>query len=74
MAFLPVTCHLTCPVTDFASRTSTTGTEFDAIRFAEFPSIIEALKTKKLLAGFVTVPIAMKMREQGAPIRICCRS
>jgi len=72
VAFIPVTCHLTCPVTDYASKTSTTGTEFDAMRFGEFPSIIEALKTKKLLAGFLTVPIAMKMREQGAPIRICC--
>ena len=72
VAFLPVTCHLTCPVTDYASRTSTTGTEFDALRFAEFPPIIEALKSKKILAGFLTVPIAMKMREQGAPIRICC--
>jgi NitT/TauT family transport system substrate-binding protein len=72
VAFIPVTCHLTCPVTDFASKTSTTGTEFDAMRFGEFPSIVEALKTKKLLAGFLTVPLAMKMREQGAPIRICC--
>ena len=72
VAFLPVTCHLTCPVTDFASKTSTTGTRFDALRFTEFPSIVEALKTKKLLAGFITVPLAMKMREQGAPVRICC--
>ena len=72
VAFLPVTCHLTCPVTDYASRTSTTGTRFDALRFAEFPSMVEALKTKKLLAGFITVPLAMKMREQGAQIRICC--
>jgi NitT/TauT family transport system substrate-binding protein len=72
VAFIPVTCHLTCPVTDYASKTSTTGTQFDAMRFAEFPSIVEALKTKKLLAGFITVPLAMKMREQGAPIRICC--
>lgn len=72
VAFLPVTCHLTCPVTDYASKTSTTGTRFDALRFTEFPPIIEALKTKKLLAGFLTVPLAMKMREQGAPIRICC--
>ena len=23
VGFLPVTCHLTCPVTDYASRTST---------------------------------------------------
>lgn len=72
VAFLPVTCHLTCPVTDYASRTSTTGTEFDALRFGDFPTIVEALKSKKLLAGFVTVPLAMKMKEQGAPIRICC--
>ena len=72
VAFLPVTCHLTCPVTDYASKTSTTGTEFDAMRFGEFPSIVEALKSKKLLAGFVTVPLAMKMVEQGAPVKICC--
>jgi NitT/TauT family transport system substrate-binding protein len=72
VAFVPVTCHLTCPVTDYASKTSTTGTRFDALRFTEFPSIVEALKTKKLLAGFLTVPLAMKMREQGAPIKIAC--
>jgi NitT/TauT family transport system substrate-binding protein len=72
VAFIPVTCHLTCPVTDYASKTTTTNTRFDALRFTEFPSIIEALKTKKLLAGFVTVPLAMKMREQGTPVKICC--
>jgi NitT/TauT family transport system substrate-binding protein len=72
VAFLPVTCHLTCPVTDYASKTSVTNTRFDALRFTEFPPIIEALKTKKLLAGFVTVPLAMKMREQGTPVKIAC--
>src|ERR1043165_267474 len=72
VAFIPVTCHLTCPVTDYASKTSTTGTRFDALRFTEFPTIVEALKTKKLMAGFLTVPLAMKMREQGVPIKIAC--
>jgi NitT/TauT family transport system substrate-binding protein len=72
VAFIPVTCHLTCPVTDYASKTSTTGTRFDAMRFSEFPSIVEAMRSKKLLAGFLTVPIAMKMREQGSPIKIVC--
>ena len=57
VAFIPVTCHLTCPVTDYASKTSTTGTEFDAMRFGEFASIVEALKTKKLLAGFIPNPL-----------------
>ncbi|HEX8708012.1 MAG TPA: ABC transporter substrate-binding protein [Pyrinomonadaceae bacterium] len=72
VAFIPVTCHLTCPVTDFASKTSTTGTRFDALRFTEFPTIVEALKSKKLVAGFLTVPLAMKLREQGVPIKIAC--
>jgi len=25
VGFLPVTCHLTCPVTDFATKSTTTG-------------------------------------------------
>src|ERR1051326_5181671 len=59
VAFVPVTCHLTCPITDFASKTSTTGTRFDALRFTQFPDIVEALKSKKLEAGFLTIPLAM---------------
>jgi NitT/TauT family transport system substrate-binding protein len=72
VAFVPVTCHLTCPVTDYASKTSTTGTRFDAQRFTEFPTIVEALKAKSLKAAFLTVPLAMKLREQGVPIKIAC--
>jgi NitT/TauT family transport system substrate-binding protein len=72
VAFVPVTCHLTCPVTDYASKTSTTGTRFDAQRFTEFPTIVEALKAKRLKAAFLTVPLAMKLREQGVPIKIAC--
>jgi NitT/TauT family transport system substrate-binding protein len=72
VAYLPVTCHLTCPVADYASKTSTTGTLFKALRYSAFPDIVEALKANRLHAGFVTVPLAMKMREQGAPIRIVC--
>lgn len=72
VAFVPVTCHLTCPVTDFASKTTTTGTEFDAQRFTSFPPIVEAMKSKQLEAAFLTVPLAMQMREQGAPVKICC--
>ena len=70
VAFVPVTCHLTCPVTDYASKTTTTGTRFDALRFSEFPTMVEALKAKRLMAAFLTVPLAMKMREQGVPVKI----
>ncbi len=46
VGFLPVTCHLTCPVTDFASKTTTTGTNFSSHRFTDFPTVVDALKSK----------------------------
>ena len=71
VAYLPVTCHLTCPVTDFASKHSTTGTNFNSQCFTEFPPIADALKTGNIQATFMIVPLAMKLREQGVPVRIC---
>lgn len=69
VGFLPVTCHLTCPVTDFATRTST-GTRFDSQRFTDFPTIVESVKGGRLEATFMIAPLAMKLREQGVPVKI----
>ncbi len=70
VGFLPVTCHLTCPVTDFATKSTTTGTRFNSQRFTEFPTVIESLKARKLDATFILAPLAMVLREQGVPIKI----
>jgi len=69
VGFLPVTCHLTCPVTDFASKTSST-TRFVSQRYADFPSMVEAFKAGRLQACFFIAPLAMKLREQGFPAKI----
>jgi NitT/TauT family transport system substrate-binding protein len=69
VGFLPVTCHLTCPVTDFATRTSST-TRFLSQRFTDFPTIVESIKGGRLEASFMIAPLAMKMREQGMPVKI----
>ncbi|MEB3188276.1 MAG: ABC transporter substrate-binding protein [bacterium] len=69
VGFLPVTCHLTCPVTDFATRTSQT-TRFESRRYTDFPTMAEAIKTGRLQATFMIVPLAMKLREQGIPVKI----
>ena len=69
VGFLPVTCHLTCPVTDFATRTSST-TRFLSQRFTDFPTIVESMKGGRLEASFMIAPLAMKMREQGLPVKI----
>jgi NitT/TauT family transport system substrate-binding protein len=69
VGFLPVTCHLTCPVTDFATRTSST-TRFLSQRYTDFPTIVESMKGGRLEASFMIAPLAMKMREQGLPVKI----
>ncbi len=69
VGFLPVTCHLTCPVTDFASRTSP-HTRFESQRFTDFPTMVETLKSGRLQATFMIAPLAMKLREQGVAVKV----
>ena len=69
VGFLPVTCHLTCPVTDFASRTSP-NTRFESQRFTDFPTVVETIKSGRLQASFMIAPLAMKLREQGVKVKI----
>ncbi len=71
VGFLPVTCHLTCPVTDYASKTSVSSTNFNSRVFSDFPTVVSALQAKQVQATFMIVPLAMKLREQGVPIKIC---
>jgi NitT/TauT family transport system substrate-binding protein len=69
VGFLPVTCHLTCPVTDFATKTSK-STRFVSQRFTDFPTVVESIKAGRLQASFMIAPLAMKLREQGVPVKI----
>ena len=69
VGFLPVTCHLTCPVTDYATKTSA-ATRFESQRFTDFPTVVETVKSGRLDATFMIAPLAMKLREQGVKVRI----
>jgi NitT/TauT family transport system substrate-binding protein len=69
IGYLPVTCHLTCPVTDYATRTSR-STRFESQRFTDFPTVVETLKAGRLDATFMIAPLAMKLREQGVKVKI----
>lgn len=71
VGYLPVTCHLTCPVTDFASKTTESNTNFNSKVFSDFPTVVSALQAKQVMATFMIVPLAMKLREQGVPVKIC---
>src|SRR5687768_12312582 len=58
VGFLPVTCHLTCPVTDFATKASAT-TRFEAQRFTDFPTVVDSIRAGRLRASFLIAPLAM---------------
>lgn len=70
VGFIPVTCHLTCPVTDFINRSLTGEGIYEPIRFNGFPEIKEMFLAGRLEATFILAPLAMSLREQGVPIKI----
>jgi NitT/TauT family transport system substrate-binding protein len=70
VAYIPVTCHLTCPVTDYITRHSQLKDALIPRLFEGFAEIKEALIARKIEAGFLVAPMALALRSQGVPIRI----
>ena len=72
VGFLPVTCHLTCPVTDFINRNTEGRSQFTPLRFNGFPELAETFLTrpKEMPATFILAPMAISLREKGERIKI----
>jgi len=70
VAYIPVTCQLTCPVTDYISKYSENGEIFLPRLFQGFPEIKEALISNKVQAAFIVAPLAIALASQGVPIKI----
>lgn len=70
VAYIPVTCQLTCPVTDYISKVSDKGELFLPKLFQGFPEIKEALIANKVQAAFIVAPLAIALRSQGVPIKV----
>ena len=70
VAYIPVTCHLACPVTDYISKFSEAGEIFIPTMFQGFPEIKEALIANKMQAAFIVAPLELALRAQGVPIKI----
>ena len=70
VAYIPVTCHLACPVTDYITRSSLSGNLFIPKMFQGFPEIKEALIAGRMQAGFLVAPMAIALKSQGVPIKI----
>lgn len=53
------------------SQHSTSGTQFQAQKFNDFPSMKEALTARQIDATFMIAPLAMKLAADGVPVKIC---
>ncbi len=70
VAYIPVTCQLACPVTDYIGKFSQGGELFLPRLFQGFPEIKEALISGRVQAAFVVAPLAIALRAQGVPIKV----
>ena len=70
VAYIPATCQLTCPVTDYISKVSDKGEIFLPRMFQGFPEIKEAIISNKVQAAFIVAPLAIALASQGVPIKI----
>jgi NitT/TauT family transport system substrate-binding protein len=70
VAYIPVTCQLTCPVTDYISKFSESGEMFLPRMFQGFPEMKEALISNRVQAAFIVAPMALALKAQGVPIKV----
>src|SRR5580698_4370882 len=70
VAYIPVTCQLTCPVTDYISKFSDNGEIFIPRLFQGLPEIKEAIISNKVQAAFIVAPMAIALKAQGVGIKV----
>ncbi len=68
VGFLPITCHLICPVTE--ARLKGRDMEFRTVKFSTWPDMIDAVRGGEIDVAFILAPIAIALREQGVPVKI----
>ena len=66
IGYLPITDHLTIIAKE---RKTFTQSELKPVKFGSWPELAEALKAGAVDGAFVLSPIAINLRQKGAPLR-----
>lgn len=69
MGYMPVITNLAAPLLDHASRQGT-GMLFEAVKFASFAEMAEALRNDSIQAAFIIAPLAVVLRQQGVDVKV----
>ena len=67
LGYLPITDHLTVIA---AERTMFQHLRLEPTKFSSWPELAEALKAGKVEAAFALTPIALALRQKGAPLKL----
>ncbi|TAJ13228.1 MAG: ABC transporter substrate-binding protein [Planctomycetota bacterium] len=70
IGFLPVTCHLTCPVVDWTNVHSSSGALYTPKRYSEFPTMCEDLSNGTLQGAFLNAPLTIALVQKGVPVKL----
>ncbi len=69
MGYMPVITNLACPLLDAASETGD-GLRFEALKFASFAEMAEALRNRHIDAAFMIAPLAIVLRQQNEDVKV----
>ncbi len=69
MGYMPVVTNLAAPLLDHVSRHAT-DVHFEAVKFASFAEMAEALRNDNIQAAFIIAPLAVVLRQQGADVKV----
>lgn len=69
MGYMPVITNLAAPMLDYVSREGD-GVRFNAVKFASFAEMAEALRNGNIEAAFIIAPLAIVLRQQGEDVKV----
>lgn len=69
MGYMPVITNLSAPILDHVTKPGS-DTYFQAVKFASFAEMAEALRNGKIQAAFIIAPLAIVLSQQGEDVRI----
>lgn len=69
MGYMPVVTNLAAPLLDRISRHDG-HIQFEAVKFASFAEMAEALRNDDIQAAFIIAPLAIVLRQQGVDVKV----
>ncbi len=69
MGYMPVITNLAASILDYASKDGD-GIRFNALKFASFAEMAEALRNDQIQAAFMIAPLSIVLRQQGEDVKV----